>query len=102
MTIFLPLTYLVEVDVERKFPPPRGPLKEVLEKFDILWKIKTKMNRRYTVGEDDESLVTWTCHTKLANTSGYIIQMRYLKLNISHYASHMRHISSLQFAMVHH
>lgn len=54
------------------------------------------------VREDDETLVTWKCHMKLANTSGYIIQIRYLKLNISHYASHMRHISSLQFAMVHH
>lgn len=64
--------------------------------------VEDKDEDEQRIVEDDESLVTWTCHTKLANASGYIIQIRYLKLNISHYASHMRHISSLQFAMVHH
>lgn len=36
VTIFLPLTYLVDVEVDLKFPPPRGPLNDVLEKLENL------------------------------------------------------------------
>lgn len=45
VTIFLPLTYLVDVEVDRKFPPPRGPLNDVLEKLENL---QTENNNQIT------------------------------------------------------
>ena len=36
VTTFLPLMYLVEVEVERKLPPPVGPPKLVLENWENL------------------------------------------------------------------